>query len=455
MALSFFGFGRAANTFTHGVHPPERKGFSSGRPIEVLPTPQKVLLPMMQNLGAPCEPVVKAKQAVAYGEMIAKGKGFVSAPVFAPIAGKVQKATVCTLPNGRHVQAVPIKAEGEQLEGQALFDEMFGGDWPKDVGAYEPKAILDAIFNGGIVGLGGATFPAHVKLTPNEKKPVDTLIINGCECEPYLTSDYRLMLEAPGPIITGALLAARASGASRIIVGIEDNKPDAVEAIQKAAGGTKIEVAVLPTKYPQGSEKQLIYALLRRSVPVGALPLDVGVVVSNVSTAAGMARAVVRGKPLTHRVISVTGAGIKTPKNVLAPIGTPAQEILDFCGGLNSDAARVIAGGPMMGFAFGDLATPTIKGTGALTVLTQSELKKAEETSCVRCGRCVDACPMHLVPTKIALASRHKDVDLAQQYNIMACFECGSCAYICPASLPLVQLIRTGKAQVVAASKKS
>jgi electron transport complex protein RnfC len=284
---------------------------------------------------------------------------------------------------------------------------------------------------------------------------VDTLIINGCECEPYLTSDYRLMLEAPGPIITGALLAARASGASRIIVGIEDNKPDAVEAIQKAAGGTKIEVAVLPTKYPQGSEKQLIYALLRRSVPVGALPLDVGVVVSNVSTAAGMARAVVRGKPLTHRVISVTGAGIKTPKNVLAPIGTPAQEILDFCGGLNSDAARVIAGGPMMGFAFGDLATPTIKGTGALTVLTQSELKKAEETSCVRCGRCVDACPMHLVPTKIALASRHKDVDLAQQYNIMACFECGSCAYICPASLPLVQLIRTGKAQVVAASKKS
>jgi electron transport complex protein RnfC len=288
---------------------------------------------------------------------------------------------------------------------------------------------------------------------PNDKKPIHTVIVNGCECEPFLTADYRLMVEAPEPIVTGALLAARSVGAKRIVVGIEDNKPEAIASIRTAARGTHIKVAVLKTKYPQGSEKQLIKATVNREVPLGGLPSDVGVAMSNVGTVAAIARAVVRGKPLTHRVMTVTGAGIRQPKNLLVPMGISFGELIAFCGGLSQDAVRMVAGGPMMGFAFTNPATPVTKGTSGLTVLTEADVRKAEESNCVRCGRCVDVCPMKLVPTKIALASRHGDLALTRRYNIMACFECGSCAYICPASLPLVQLIRTGKAQVVAAGK--
>jgi electron transport complex protein RnfC len=279
---------------------------------------------------------------------------------------------------------------------------------------------------------------------------VHTLIVNGCECEPYLTSDYRLMVQAPRPIVTGALLAARSLGAERIAIGVEDNKLDAVVALQRAAAGTGIQVAVLKTKYPQGSEKQLIMAVLGRKVPLGGLPLDVGVVIVNVATAASIARAVIRQKPLTHRVVSVTGEGISNPKNVLAPVGARIQALIEFCGGFTPDAARMVAGGPMMGFSFTDLNTPVTKGTSGVTVLTEKDIRKAEETNCVRCGRCVNACPMNLVPTKLALACRARDLELAQRYHIMACFECGSCAYTCPASLPIVQLVRTGKALLAA-----
>ncbi|MFZ7128523.1 MAG: electron transport complex subunit RsxC [Desulfobacterales bacterium] len=442
-------------SFKHGVHPPERKQFSENAPIEVVPTPGEVLLPLLQNVGAPSIPIVKTKDTVAFGDPVCKGGGFVSAALHAPIAGKIMKTTVTTLPNGRHVQVLPIKAEGDQLEGRALFDEIYGGEWPiDDLGRYESKAIADAISAAGIVGLGGAAFPTHVKLVRNEKKPVDTVIVNGCECEPYLTSDFRVMIEAPGAVVAGALLAARAAGAETVIIGIEDNKPEAVEAIGRAAAGTGIRIAVLKTKYPQGSEKQLIMATVKRVVPLGGLPLDVGVVVSNVGTAAAIARAVIRNKPLTHRVISVTGAGIRTPKNLLAPIGIRYQELIDYCGGMTEDAARVVSGGPMMGFAFNYLGAPVTKGTSGITVLTVSDVQKAAETACIRCGRCVDVCPMNLVPTRIALACRIKDYDLAERYHIMACFECGSCAFTCPASIPLVQLVRTGKVQVMARQRK-
>jgi electron transport complex protein RnfC len=337
---------------------------------------------------------------------------------------------------------------------QALWDEIFGGNWPTTgLDAYDPAQISHDISDAGLVGLGGAAFPTHVKISPNDKKPVHTLIVNGCECEPYLTSDYRLMLEAPAPIVTGALLAARSVGAERIVIGIEDNKMPAVEAMKKAADGTGIQVAVLKTKYPQGSEKHLIYAVLKRQVPLGGLPADVGVAISNVATMAAVARAVIHKKPLTHRVISVTGGGIANPSNVLAPIGVSFGALIEFCGGLTPDAARLVAGGPMMGFAFSNPNTPVTKGAGGLTVMSKEEVKAGEESACVRCGKCVDACPMNLVPTKIALASRHQDIALSRRYNIMACFECGSCAYTCPAHLPLVQLIRAGKARVVAADR--
>ncbi len=443
-----------SGTFPRGIHPPERKNFSSGAPITVLPTPGEVVIPLQQHLGAPCEPMVKARQAVAFGDMVGQGKGFVTAPVHASIAGTVKKTVSVTLPNGRHVKAVPIQADGEQLAGEALWEEIYGGTWDlEQIDTLAAEDIAQAISAAGVVGLGGAAFPTHVKLAVNKDKPIDTLVINGCECEPYLTTDYRLMLEAPRVIIAGALLAARAAKAPTVLVGVEDNKPDAIAALRKAAEGTSVGVVAVRTKYPQGSEKQLIKAVVDREVPLGGLPLDVGVVISNVATATSIARAVLRKKPLTHRVISVTGGGIVTPRNILAPIGAKFQALIDFCGGLRPEAARMVAGGPMMGFSFTDLNMPVTKGTSGITVLTAQDVRRSRETHCVRCGRCVDVCPMNLVPTKLALACRAKDMDLAQRYHIMACFECGCCAYTCPANLPIVQLVRTGKA-LLAAKKK-
>ncbi|MFO7963499.1 MAG: electron transport complex subunit RsxC [Desulfobacterales bacterium] len=438
-------------TFAHGVHPPEHKELAAEAPIEVLKRPGRVLLPLIQHIGAPCEPLVKAKEEVVFGQMVAKGKGFVSASIHASISGVVQKTTATTLPNGRHVQAIPIKATEGDNEGNSVFEDLCTGEWPVDqVEAYRPQQILEAIHNAGIVGMGGAAFPTHVKFAPNEKNAIDAVLVNGCECEPYLTCDYRLMLEAPHPIVTGALLAARATGAKKIFIGIEDNKPSAVSVLQQAARGTGITIAVLKTKYPQGSEKQLIKAVLNREVPVGLLPLNVGVVVMNVATATAVSRAVFRNMPLTHRVVCVTGGGIRTPKNIFAPLGVSYRELIDFCGGLRENAARVISGGPMMGFAFSNLDTPVTKGTSGVTVLTENDVRKESETACIRCGRCVDVCPMNLVPTRCALAARNKDISLAWKYHITACFECGSCAYVCPANIPLVQLIRMGKTMAAA-----
>ena len=340
-------------TFSHGVHPPERKALAKDASIRVMPTPDKVVLSLHQNIGGPSEPLVKPRQTVGWGELIGKGKSFVSTSLHASVPGVVQRFVRATLANGRHMDTVPIKAEGEIPAGQDLWDEIFGGSWPTTgLDAYDPAQISHDISDAGLVGLGGAAFPTHVKISPNDKKPVHTLLVNGCECEPYLTSDYRLMVEAPAPIVTGALLAARSVGAERIVIGIEDNKMPAVEAIKKAADGTGIQVAVMKTKYPQGSEKHLTYAVLKRQIPLGGLPADVGVAISNVATMAAVARAVIHKKPLTHRVISVTGGGIANPSNVLAPIGISFGSLIAFCGGLTPDAARLVAGGPMMGFAF-------------------------------------------------------------------------------------------------------
>jgi electron transport complex protein RnfC len=367
--------------------------------------------------------------------------------VHASIDGKTAKEGVTTLPNGRHVTVIPIKAAEEQsLAGQALYDDIFGGEWPTEgLDRFSPEEISKAALEAGVVGLGGAAFPSHVKLARNEETPIEYLLINGCECEPYLTADYRIMVEAPEAIITGTLLAQHATGAREVIIGVEDNKPQAIAALEKAAAGTGIRVQALTTKYPQGAERQLSTALVGREVPTLGLPLHVGIVVHNVGTVAAVARAVLRGKALTHRVITVTGAGIREPKNLLVPIGTSYGELVEYCGGLTDDAARVVAGGPMMGFTVGSLEAPVTKGTSGVTVLTHAEVRKAAETACVRCGRCVDACPLHLVPTKIALASRAGNEEVARRFHLQACVECGCCAYVCPASIPLVQLIRVGK----------
>ena len=442
------------HTFPRGVHPRECKHLASDVAIEVLSTPSEVRIALLQHLGAPCEAVCKPRSEVAMGDVLGEANAFVSAPVHASVSGVVGRSGVTTLPNGRHVPVVPVAAADEQpLVGDALVEDLYGGPWPtEDVEQFEPQQIVDAVRAAGLVGLGGAAFPTHVKLARKEQKPIDTLLINGCECEPYLTADYRLMLEHPEPIVAGALLAQRACGAGSVVICIENNKPQAIEAIRRAVDGTGAEVAVMKTKYPQGGEKQLIQAALAREVPGGKLPLDVGVVVVNVGTAAALARAVFRGKPLTHRVITVSGKGIVQPKNLLAPIGTSYRVLIEACGGLREDAVRVVAGGPMMGFTLGSFDVPVTKGTSGITVLTHREIRKARETACVRCGRCVDVCPMQLVPTRLALATRSGNLELAQRYHIGSCMECGCCAYVCPASLPLVQLIRMGK--VMAQKKK-
>ena len=439
----FPGSGR----FPGGVHPPEGKHFAEDAKIEVLPAPPQVAVPLLQHTGAPCHALVKIKQEVAAGEKIGDSEAFISAPVHSPIAGVVQKESVATLVNGRHVQTIPIQAADEQPSPEALWDDVFGGEWPTDkIADRDPQEIAKAVREAGIVGLGGAAFPTSVKLARNEKKPVDTLLVNGCECEPYLTADYRLMLEAPEPVIAGALLAAHAAGARLVVIAVEDNKPKGIARLRAAAAGTGVDVVEVKTRYPMGGERQVIPAVLNRRVPTGGLPLDVGVVVVNVGTAAAIARAVQRGRALTHRVVTVTGPGIVEPKNVLAPVGVPFSALIDFCGGLTPDARRVIAGGPMMGFSMGAFTAPVTKGTSGIVALTDREIRKAAETTCVRCGRCVDACPLNLVPTRLALASRHKNWDLARRHHLQACCECGCCAYVCPASLPLVQWMRMGKA---------
>jgi len=437
--------------FARGIHPPERKEISAAAPVEILPPPKRVLIPLLQHTGAPCNPLVKPREEVALGQMLGRSDAFISAPVHASVNGKTTTFSVATLPNGRHVKAIPIRADGEQLTGEALWEDTYGGQWSiGEIERFSPEQITDAIREAGIVGMGGAAFPTHVKLTPNENKPVDTLLVNGCECEPYLTSDDRLMRQAPGPIIAGARLAARAAKADRIVITIESNKPEAIASLRRAAEGSDIGVVAVRTKYPMGGERQVVPAVLDREVPTGGLPLDVGVVVVNVATAAAVARAVLRSKPLTHRIVSVTGSGVVSPKNVLVPIGASYAELLEFCGGLTDEAGRIIAGGPMMGFALSmdNLAAPVTKGTSGVTVLTVEESRQVDETQCIRCGRCVDVCPLNLVPTKIALAARNEDWDLARRYYITACCECGCCAYVCPAGIPLTQLIRMGKAQM-------
>ncbi|MBN2420613.1 MAG: electron transport complex subunit RsxC [Deltaproteobacteria bacterium] len=433
-------------SFDHGIHPPENKGLSADIKVEVIGTPEMVALPLSQHVGAPCRQIVEPKQEVKYGEMIGIGDAFISAPIHSPVSGTVKNNINVTLPTGRHLPAVSIKSNEEgPMDPGILWQELTSDDWSKDISGYDPESIPDIIKNAGIVGLGGAAFPTHVKYIKNEKKPVNVILINGCECEPYLTCDYRMMIEAPHAIVTGALLGAHSLSAKEIIIGVEDNKPEAINILKEATKNTPVKIAVLKTKYPQGGEKSLIKSVLGLEVPLGGLPGDIGVAVSNVGTIAAVAMAVIKGRPLTHRVVSVSGQGINNPKNLFVPIGISMGELIEYCGGLTPDAGRLIAGGPMMGFSFSDLSAPITKGSSGITVITNRELIEEKETSCIRCGRCVDACPMNLVPTRLALGSRYKNPEVLMKYFINACYECGCCAHVCPAKINLVQLIRSGK----------
>lgn len=424
--------------FKGGIHPDYHK-LTAGHATVAMPLLKRYVIPVSQHIGAPGEIIVERGQEVERGQPLTSPAGFVSVPVHAPTSGKIKKIADFPHPLGKAQPAIEITADGED----AWFEDIAGhGDW-RDL---TPARLKDIIRDAGMVGLGGASFPTHVKLSPPKEKPVDLLILNGAECEPYLTSDHRVMLEHPAEVMEGIGLLMRALGVGKALVGIENNKADAGEALEKARPvDLDIEVSLLETKYPQGSEKHLIYALTKRQTPAGGLPMDAGVVVQNVGTTLSCHDAVKLGRPLTERVVTVTGSAVREPANVMVRVGTPVAEVIDFCGGLTGDVGKVIFGGPMMGIVQFNLAAPVLKGTSGILCLIESEIVQFQGTPCIRCGNCVDACPMFLAPGIMGLlVERNRFADLGE-YHITDCIECGSCAYVCLSHRPLVQFFKRGK----------
>ena len=408
---------------------------------------------LSQHTGAACQPLVRKGNIVQVGQKIGDCDAFISAPVHSPINGKVKEIALQShIVLGRSLAVIIephryMPTKRKLPKSQDVFQDGF------DVARYSSEQICNAVREAGIVGMGGAGFPTRVKIEPNPQLPKEIMIINGCECEPYITCDYRIMLEWTDQIIAGIKLAAKASGCSKVFIGIEDNKPQAIEvmnaALEKSSGRDGIEVVAVKTKYPQGGERQLIKAILKKDVPTGGIPPMIGVLVLNVATAAAIAEAVVCGSPLTHRVVTVTGEAIAKGGNYYVAIGTPVDELIEFCGGVTQKSAKVVLGGPMMGIAIADLKTPITKTTGAITVLTKEQIGKAKfarrQTACIRCGRCLEVCPEHLNPTKIAHAVKNNLLDVAESYYISACIECGCCSYVCPANIEVTGYIKTGK----------
>ena len=383
--------------------------------------------------------MVKVGDEVKVGSVIGEASGFVSVPVHASISGKVTAVGRFPHPLGGEQQAVVIEGDGEDSWDESVQPRA-------NADSLTPKDIVDIVRDAGIVGLGGAAFPTHVKLSPPDSKPIDTVILNGAECEPWLTADHRLMLERPGEVLEGLRLIMRALGCERGFVGIESNKPDAVAAMKAAVPqGAGIRVVMLQVKYPQGAEKQLIDALARRQVPAGGLPMDVGVVVQNVGTALAVYEAVVKGVPLIRRVVTITGTPVESPTNFMPRIGTPVKSLVEQAGGFKDDVSKVVSGGPMMGMTQFTTDVPVIKGTSGMLFLGPSDIDTRPPDPCIRCGHCVHACPMKLLPTTIEKYVMVEDIERAVEIGLNDCIECGSCAYVCPSHRRLVHQFKFGK----------
>lgn len=431
--------------FRGGIHPHDEKMSGSSK-IENAELPPKVIIPLQQHVGAPAQPIVEVGDEVKKGQKIADAGGFVSAMIHASISGKVTEISDYLYPNpmGRAAPSVVIESDGSDEWAEDIVP-------PDDPDSLDGKQILDIIREAGIVGMGGASFPTNVKLSVPEGKTVDTIILNGVECEPYMTPDHRIMLENPEKIIDGLNLMMKATGVTRGFVGIEMNKPDAIAAMKEACKSqASIKIEPLEVRFPQGWENMLIKAILDKEVPPGKLPLDVGVVVSNVGTAAAISNAVRLGQPLIERAVSVTGPGITQSRNLRVRIGTPFSDLIEQCGGFKGNVQKVIAGGPMMGFAMFDMSVPVVKGTTNILVLSDKIVKIHESRACVKCGRCVNVCPVGLMPTMIASLSEKSMFKEAEAYFPLDCKECGCCAYVCPAKISLVQLIQFAKADIMA-----
>ncbi len=440
-------------SFKGGVHPSHSKSQTEKLPTEVFAPPSKVVIPLSQHIGAPAKPIVKRGDRVVIGQVIGEPGGFVSSTIHSSVAGTVTSVGPFAHPLGRQVMAVEIENDGSEEKAPFI---PFEKPWREAA----PGELVQKIASCGIVGMGGASFPTQVKLSPPSNKPIDTLIINAAECEPYLTADHRLMLERPEDLLVGMLILRKILGAKKSYIGIEDNKPDAIAAITEKLSDPKykdITIAVLKAKYPQGGEKQLINAVTGREVPSGGLPMDVGCVVQNVGTALAIRDSILVGSPLYERVVTVTGPAVRAPKNMLVRLGTPVRLLLEACDTDFSMMKKLIMGGPMMGLAQSELDVPVIKSTSGLLAYDKTT-PAVREYPCINCGICVKACPIHLVPSRLAKLVDKGHIDDAVEWNLMDCVECGSCAYACPSKINLVHFMKLGKytvqAKRAAAQKK-
>jgi electron transport complex protein RnfC len=430
----------SSNGFRHGVHPPERKELTASLPVRRMPFPKEIVLPLRQHAGKPAVPIVTRGDRVERGDKVASADGYMSVPMHASAAGVVTGIDWCPHPDGSMVEAVHIAVEphSAQFPRPRMVPE-----WESLVGEDVARAVQEA----GVVGLGGAAFPAHVKLAPPKDTKVETLILNGAECEPYLTSDHRVMVEYPERVHFGARIMMKALGVERAVIGVESNKPDAVEALRATIpADLDITVRSLTVKYPQGAEKMLIHAVTGREVPSGKLPVHVGAIVQNVGTIAAIAEVFETGLPLIERIVTVTGRGVGRPSNLIVPVGTRLRDVLDFCGGLNANAAEIVFGGPMMGAVQADLGTPLTKGTTGIVVLTHEETASRETLPCIKCGRCVESCPVFLMPQHLGALAQLGRYEEMQKWNLADCMLCGSCSYVCPSGIPLSQMFALSKA---------
>ena len=426
--------------FRHGVHPPELKDLTARVPIRRGPYPDEVVLPLRQHTGKPARLTVKVGDRVERGDRVAEADGYVSTPIHASAAGTVREIGLWPHPDGSYAPAVRIAVD--RYSPQAPRPRLVP-DWTR----LGPAELIEAIRQAGVVGLGGAAFPTHVKLAPPKDQAIDTVLVNGCECEPYLTTDHRTMVEYPERVQLGVRIMMRCLGVRRALIGIERNKPDALEAIRRTVpADLDVAVQALDVKYPQGAEKMLIEALLGREVPSGKLPMHVGVVVQNVASAATIAEVFDTGLPLIERIVTVTGRGIRRPSNLIVPVGMKLRDLVEACGGFTEDAREVIFGGPMMGIAQAHLDTPLTKGTTGVVVLTAADTRRAASWPCIRCGRCLEACPVFLNPQLLGqLALKERWVEM-EASHLADCLLCGCCGYTCPSNIPLPQLFALAKA---------
>lgn len=426
-------------TFRHGVHPPDSKELTEAVPIRRMPFPDRIALPLRQHAGKPARCLVEKGDRVERGDKIAEADGFISVPVHASAAGTVAEIGWWPHPDGSMAETVVIDVEphSAQIPRPRIVPRWNG---------LSPEAVRAAVQQAGVVGLGGAAFPTHVKLSPPEGTPIEWLLVNGAECEPYLTTDHRTMVEYPERVHFGIRIMMQCLGVKRAVIGVEKNKPDAIAELERTLPDD-LDVSVMPltVKYPQGAEKMLIEVVTGREVPSGELPMHVGAVVQNVGSIATIAEVFETGLPLIERVVTVTGPGVRRPSNLIVPVGTMLQDVLDFCGGVTDDAAEIVFGGPMMGTSQPDMRTPLVKGTTGVVVLTEAEVKPKRTYPCIKCGHCLDACPVFLNPSELGILAQAGRYQEMQELHLMDCMLCGCCSYVCPSNIPLSQMFALSK----------